>query len=489
MENQDVIIGRKPEKKLLDSVFNSKAAEFIAIYGRRRVGKTYLIRQFFAKKKCIMLQAVGILNGDIREQLQNFTDSVSEAFYDNIEIKPPASWGEAFKMLTRKIQQIDSKNKIILFLDELPWMATPRSGLLESLDYYWNKYWSDMPNVKLIICGSSASWILRKIIYNKGGLHNRITNKINLKPFNLSETREYLISKSCTFSQRQIAEIYMCMGGVPYYLKNISNDLSATQNINNMCFRSDGLLFDEFNKLFASLFNDAESYTELIRIIAQKRYGIRRSDLEKEVKLLSKGGGLTDRLRDLEEAGFIISFLPIQKQERGLYYKVTDEYALFYLKWIEPEKKSFLKAEPESDYWKYKFHTPAWYSWAGLAFELLCYKHISNIRKHLDIAGDARVGTWSEQSKNNSQGAQIDLLFDRNDDALTICEIKYTTEPFVINKDYSKNILQKKVAFIASTKTKKQIIIALISAEGIKENSYSKDLISRVMTLDDFFGK
>lgn len=485
----NVIIGRNEEQSELKDILNSNISEFIAVYGRRRVGKTYLIRNFFRSKKCIYFETVGLQNGSLETQLQNFADSLSETFYDKTPIRAESNWRDAFQRLTNIIEKINKKDKIILFFDELPWMSTPRSGLLEALDYFWNKYWVNFKNLRLFICGSSSSWILKKIIYNKGGLHNRVSRQLIVHPFSLKETKLYLDRMRCVFDKKQIMEIYMALGGIPYYLNGIKKHLTANQNINNLCFRKSGLLFDEFDKLFQSLFTEADAYIELIRIIAQKRYGVSRPELEEKSKLSQKGGTLTERLKDLEEAGFILSFLPLSHKKRGIYYKVIDEFSLFYLTWIEPEKTTLIKAESKSNFWKFKNKTPIWNSWSGYAFEAVCYKHIESIRRTLDIPEGSRTGVWrSDQKKDSNQsGAQIDLLFDRDDGAITICEIKYSASPFVIDKECAKNLLNKKEVFIKETKTKKQIFLAIIASSGIKNNFYSEELISGVVNEDNLF--
>ena len=481
------IIGREEELSELKDIFNSQTSEFVAVYGRRRVGKTFLIRNYFCSKKCIYFQAVGLQDGALKEQLQNFTDALSETFYDKMPMQSAISWKDAFQKLTTVIEKQNAKGKIVLFFDELPWMATPRSGLLEALDYFWNKYWVNFKNLKLIICGSSASWILKKIINNKGGLHNRITKQIILRPFTLKETQRYLEKMGCQCDQNQILEIYMSIGGIPFYLNGIKKNLTASQNINNLCFRNGGLLFNEFDKLFKSLFSEADAYIELIKLMAKKQYGVARQVLEEQSKLSEKGGTLTERLKDLEDAGFIMSFLPLWNKSRGIYYKVIDEFSLFYLTWIEPEKNTLLKTEGKSNFWKQKYKTPFWNNWAGLAFEAVCYKHIEFIRRALDIPDGSRSGVWRVNATDDKAGAQIDLLFDREDGAITLCEIKNSASPFVIDKQYAKNLLHKKEVFIKTTNTHKKILIALISSNGVKNNFYADDLLCGVVDLNHLF--
>lgn len=484
------IIGRVKEIITLREAFESKRPEFIAIYGRRRIGKTYLINNFFSNQDCLYFHMVGTQNDRMSAQLEHFTKELSRVFYNDEPIQNAKSWGEAFERLNKAIdlRYRAQQQKVVIFFDELPWIATPKSKFLESLEYVWNRFWGDLPYIKLIICGSSASWIIKKIIHNKGGLYNRVTKTIILRPFLLNETKEYLESLECRYKPHQILEIYMALGGVPFYLKEIKKGSSAMQNINNICFRPDGLLFNEFNDIFKSLYNNAEEYIEIIRVAAKTRCGISRAELESKCKLSKKGGSFTDKLKSLEDAGFILSFLPFNHSHRGIFYKVIDEYSLFYLYWIEQEHKTLLKIEADNNYWQNKYKTPAWHSWSGYAFESVCYKHLSNIRIVLDIPYDSQASTWQYIAKNSVEnGAQIDLLFDRKDNVFTLCEIKYTDEPFVITKEYARNLLNKEDVFIKQTKTTKQIFIALISASGLKDNTNSESIINGVVTAEDLF--
>lgn len=311
---------------------------------------------------------------------------------------------------------------------------------------------------------------------------------MRIEPFNLYDTKALLYRQGVKLNNQQIIQLYMAIGGIPHYLTHVEPGLSAAQNIDLLCFTKDGILFNEFDNLFASLFNKSESHEEIIRLISQTHYGMSRAELAEKSKL-SSGGWLNKRLKELEEAGFIASFTPYQHSSRGTYYKVIDEYSLFYLHWIEPYINSIRRRDIESGYWDAKKLLPTWKSWAGYAFESICYKHISAIRRALKINFGAEIATWrySPRSKQDDRGAQIDLLFDRNDDVVTICEIKYTVDPFIIDKQCAQILLNKTSIFKQQTRTSKQIFIAMISANGIKQTMYSEELINAVVTLDDLF--
>jgi hypothetical protein len=485
-----IIIGRKEEQLQLKKALDSIKAEFIAVYGRRRVGKTYLVNQFFLKEKCLLFHTTGKYQGSMEEQLALFTKTIVKTFFEDIgvKVKPLTNWMDTFELLTNNIEKLTKKEKIVLFFDELPWLATKRAGFLEALDYYWNTIWSKNKKIILVVCGSAASWMIKNIVNNKGGLHNRITIEIPLYPFTLKEAQDFLEYLGFKLNCQQILELYMVFGGIPHYLEKIQKELSIVQNISKLCFSRGGSLQSEFENLFSSLFDNAPAYVELINVIGMKREGVLRSDLDKKAKLSESGGTLTERLEALERAGFIRSFIPIEHTDRGLYYKIIDEYCLFYLSWIRPVIKQ-LKDEVDLYYWQAKVNTSAWKSWSGYAFESICRKHISQIRRALYIPPDALGGSWKYVSKQQSKekGTQIDLLFDRSDGAISICEIKYSEKPFLIDKNYAENLANKIDIYRKQTKTKKQIILSMITTNGIKKSVYSEKMVMGIVTLSDLF--
>lgn len=485
------IIGRYAELRKLQSAYESDEAEFIAVYGRRRVGKTYLIRSWASQKSdksCIFFQTSGIHGADISIQLREFRLEIERAFYDHHAgslLRDPENWVDAFTLLREAIDKMASRKKIIIFLDEFPWMATKKSNLLQSLDYQWNRFLVNNPRIKMIICGSSASWIIEKVLNNKYGLHNRVTRRIHLEPFTLNETYQYVRSRKITLSQSQVLELYMCLGGIPFYLKFIERGLSAVQNINMICFLKQGELFNEFKNLFSSLFENAHEHETIIRLIAEKRNGISRSDIERLYG--SKGGRVSVRLKELEDSGFIKSFLPIGRS-RGFFYRIVDEYTMFYLKWIEPTLQSALTSEWNDEYWESLSQSSSWKAWSGYAFESICFKHLPQIRYALKIPSGSVASSWKYSGKKGEDfGAQIDLLFERPDNSTTICEIKYCKMPFEITKDIVSNINKKVQVFQKVRKSEKDIFISMITSLRLKKNLYAEDFVSSEVTLDDLF--
>lgn len=482
----DPIIGRKKERQILEEALSSESAEFIAIYGRRRVGKTFLIKQFFGRLGGMFFELTGN-DENLKSQLKNFAGSLSNAFYKGAGMAVQASWMDALHQLTIAIDNTPKNKRITIFFDELPWLATPKSGFLKALEYYWNTKWSYRKKLTLIVCGSAASWMLKRIVHAKGGLHNRITVNIPLQPFSLIEVYAYLNYKGKQFNEHQALQFYMVMGGIPHYLNKIRKNLSVTQNINELCFQKGGFLFDEFNKLFHSLYEEPDIYVQIIRAIAKKRGGVSREELVRSVKKISDGGTLNMKLQSLEEAGFISIFLPLGHSRRGVHYRLIDEYTIFYLNWIESYKKQ-TRPTARDAHWISIMRTSSWHSWAGYAFEAVCLKHIDKIKEALGIDTiQSYCGDWRYVPEKGEAGAQIDLLFDREDDCVTLCEIKHTDKEFVITKDYAHELERKKAIYKERTRTKKQISWCLITSNGVSKNSYFKDLISHAIKLSDFF--
>lgn len=480
------IIGRLREQKILHGLFESKKAEFLALYGRRRVGKTFLVKNFVDSIPCVFFHVTGIQKGTAKEQMDEFTKQMGATFYSGAILAPRGRWKDIFEDLTLAIAKIPKDKKVILFFDELPWMATPRSRLLAALELYWNRYWVFDHRLKLIVCGSATSWIIENIINDTGGLHNRVTRTIQLDPFSLYETASFLKANQIHLEHRQILDLYTVFGGVPLYWTFVQKGLSAHQCIDELCFQRDGALVKEFGRLFASLFEDPKDYIGLIRIIAKHRYGIGQAELIEQAKL--PGGGYTvKRLVQLEEAGFITSLVPYGHKDKGVYYVIDDEYCLFYLHWIEPNLKTINKKSTNKGFWVLQSQRPRWKTWAGYAFESICYKHIPLISAALNVSPGSTAGTWRFSPRAKEEGAQIDLLFDRPDGAITLCEIKCSDSPFAIDKAYAQILSNKMKVFRKQTRTKKQLFLAMVTTFGLKPTIYSEEIVTNEATMEDLF--
>lgn len=487
------IIGRSTEIGFLETIWDSGEAEFVAVYGRRRVGKTHLVREYFSSRG-EYFELTGLKDGSLQDQLANFAQAFTQAFCVGKTFRPPSSlqspkdWREAFEWLTEVIESHCQQKKMVLFFDELPWLATKRSAFIQNLDYFWNTRWSKLGNLKLIVCGSAASWMLDNLINAKGGLYNRLTNTLLLKPYSLAQMKLFLASRNIKLSHKQLLDIYIVTGGIPHYLKRIQKGKSAAQNINDLCFMHDGLLLDEFPRLFESLFENAEVHLQIVREIAKARYGL-------SAKLLSErlgkktGGTLTNKLAELTAAGFIEKYCHYGKTKRDQYYRVIDEYSFFYLSWIEPYKTQDIVGQRDN-YWQLATKTAAWHSWAGYAFESVCYKHIQNILQAMQLGNThCRVGQWRYlPNKSTAQeGAQIDLIIERDDGMVSLCEIKYSDKLLLVDKKLAKNLLNKVEVYQTQFPMASDVNLAMVTTVGVKKNAWSSEMIDQQVTLDDLF--
>ena len=481
------LIGRTHEKKIFERFYNSSEASFLALYGRRRVGKTYLVRQLFEHRD-IYFEVTGRKDGRQAVQLLGFSDALEQTFgSQGVSTKEIKSWRQAFEQLTRCLQNVHKDKACVLFFDELPWLATQGSGLLQELDYFWNTRWSRDKRIKLIVCGSAASWILNKLIHAKGGLYNRLTDTILLEPFLLHETSEYLAARGIEWTPELVVDLYMVTGGVPHYLNQPAMSEAPAETIQRMCFSQDGLLFAEFDDLFSSLFVNADRHVRLVREIAKRRKGMARNELLTTLGLKS-GGSLNRRLEELQATGFVQRFVPYGKRLREQYFRIADEYTLFYLSWIEAVRMRGLPVPKH--HWQARMQTPAWRSWSGYAFEDLCLKHADAILAALGISGVAcEIGSWSFRPKPGSdeQGAQIDMIIDRADKVISLCEMKYSATPFIIDKAYSRELQRKMAVFKLKTRTKKMLQIVLVTSYGLQRNNHAEALHVKEVCLTDLF--
>jgi AAA+ ATPase superfamily predicted ATPase len=496
------IINREHEQEILKKRLSSNMAEFIAVYGRRRVGKTYLINNFF-QKKGIYFEVTGLnlleeseeaidskkTDTNMKRQLEIFTKKISDTFYYGAALVAPVNWVNAFEMLKKAIIDNKIKKKLILFLDEIPWLAGKRTDFIAGIDRFWNTWASRQKNIKLIISGSAASWVINNIVDSKGGLHNRVTQTIRLLPFTLAETKRYLRYNGIKLNNKQITDIYMVTGGIPFYLNAIDNGLSAAQNINKMCFSKDGVLVGEFNKLFKSLFSNADRYEKIVLALASKREGFTIAEIAKKTGI-PMGGNIAKYFENLREAGFVMNLSPYKPGKKSSHYRLSDEYSYFYLKWIKNVDQSILN-DPNSKYWELMENSGKWKSWSGYAFENICFKHIPAIKKAIGISNVITTeGPWKyipERNKYSQKGAQIDLVIDRNDNVISVCEIKYYTGKLSIDKKKADELMNKIRIFREKTKIRKSIFLVMITTEGVKKNPLSTQLIDNIVTLNDFF--
>jgi len=465
------LIGRKEEIDLLNAYLKSEKSEFIAVYGRRRVGKTFLIRKVYENK--IIFQLTGMANVNMAQQLSQFTSALNLR-KPNWKVNPVKNWFEAFQQLIAFIDNKSSNEKKVIFLDELPWLDTKGSQFLSALEHFWNSYASARNDIILIVCGSAASWIINKLFKNKGGLHNRITGKIKLAPFTLKEVEAFLLSRNAIYNRYQVLILYMAFGGIPFYIDLIKSEKSVIQNINDLCFSQEAPFRIEFENLYASLFNKHENHIQVIRALSNKNKGLSRNEIIQITKL-TNGGGLTRLLNELEESSFIRSYKAFGKKQNNKLYQLTDLYSLFYLKFIEKS------ARDDENFWINIVNTPTYFSWSGYAFEMVCLHHIYFIKKALGISGiQSAISTWQ------SSKAQIDLIIDRKDQVINLCEMKFSLNEFAIDNKYETNLRNKIETFRLQSKTKKALFLTFITSYGIKQNKHS-GMVRNDLNMDIFF--
>jgi len=476
------IIGRLVEQKILSQKRNSSKAELIAVLGRRRVGKTYLIRNYFEKE--IVFELTGMHDASLQVQLQNFTIAMQKATRSPILAPVPSNWLEAFTILDSFIGTLPTTQPAVIFLDEFPWLHTHRSNFLQAFDHWWNSSASRNGHIKVVICGSAASWMIDKVVEAKGGLHNRVTQTIRLLPFTLAETEAYLKSEGIALDRYKILQLYMAMGGIPHYLQHIKTGESPAQIIDRLFFTKDGPMLKEFSLLFESLFDHSSQHETVIRALAKKGIGLTRQEIIDETGL-SSGGSMSRILKELEESGFITAYIPFKKTINESIYKLSDEYSLFYLKFVDGVKPT------GEETWLSQFNTPSYTSWSGFAFESVCQKHTSQIKAAINIGAGIRTGVsaWRHFPPRGSKmkGAQIDLLLDRNDGIINLCEMKFSKDEFVIDKSYADELNNKVSVFQKETKTKSTIFPTMITTYGVKKNNYYSGLIQNEVTMDDLF--
>ncbi len=471
------MVGRLSEIQLLTSLGQAPKSSFVAVYGRRRIGKTFLIRTLFEDK--MTFQVSGIANVNSKQQQANFYASMLRYFPDLGEKSMPKDWFQLFQQLITALEASKEAKKVIFF-DELPWLDSgAASGFLPALEHFWNSWASARKDILLIVCGSAASWMISKLLNNHGGLHNRVTHRIKLDPFTLSECEAFFKSKSMIFDRYQLLQLYMALGGVPFYLDAVEKGKSVSQNINDLCFTPKGMLRSEFDNLYASLFKKADKHVAVIEALAKKTKGLDRNDLIKAAKLTNNGNA-TKILQELEQSDFIRKYNTFGKKSRNALYQLSDFYSLFYLKFIKNS------SDLDENYWLNSLDSPEMRTWSGYAFEQICLAHLSCLKKALGISGVQTISSaWMGDDGN--QKAQIDLVIDRRDHVINVFEMKFSREPFVIDKKYTEELRDKISVFRQATGTSKAIFLTFVTTFGLKQNAYATSVVQNSLTMDILF--
>jgi AAA+ ATPase superfamily predicted ATPase len=475
------IVGRKQEIEELERLYGSNRAEFVAIYGRRRVGKTFLIKQTF--KDRFTFQHTGVSPVDQQDEKNRMKTQLESFFYSMLNqglegYKQPKTWMEAFFLLTQLLQKLDNGQRMVIFFDELPWMDTPRSGFLSAFEGFWNGWCNGRDNVMLVVCGSATSWMLSNLSRNKGGLYGRLTDEIKVSPFTLKECEEYFEHEDIELSRYDIVQSHMVFGGIPYYLSYFRKGYSFEQLTDMILFGNKPRLKDEFNRLFRAIFTNAEDCKKIIRHLAKRNYGYTREEIASATGL-PLGGGLSDTLTALAESDFILRYSPYGKGT-GEYYKIIDNFCLFWLKHVEPhqEDATFFNDNCASDVMK---------GWHGVAFEQVCWQHIQQIKRALGIEGvKTSVSTWNVKGNETKTGAQVDLLIMRDDNIVNLCEMKFSGSPYTIDKEEEAKMLHRVDLLKETLSPKQKVHLTLITTYGLLPGKHSGK-VQKVLTCDDLF--
>lgn len=462
-------IGRETEVELLKNALDSSKSELIAVYGRRRVGKTFLIRETFAGK--MVLEVTGIYKGSFTHQLMNFYNEIKSQSTKFKKKDIPTNWMEAFNLLEKYLNSLKGKSKKVIFIDEFPWMHTHKSNFVSMFAHFWNTYCTKRKDLVVVLCGSAASFMVHKVINDKGGLHNRISVPIRLLPFNLHETELFLKSRRVNLDRYDYLLLYMAIGGIPHYLEKIKPGDSVPVAIDKLCFKQGGLLANEFNQVFASLFDDSQNHVKIVTALSLTRQGIGRDELARKTRVGS-GGTFTKAINELIESGFVAVYQPFYKKKKEKLYRLSDEYSQFYLKFIKNNSGRS---------WRNIFKSHSYVSWTGFAFEILCLKHVEQIKKGLGLSGiDTQSAAWRNKK------AQIDLVIDRADRCINVCEIKFIDKDYSITKSYAGELQRKKKEFINDLESRKNVFLTMVTTFNIASNKHSR-VVDNFVTMDDLF--
>ena len=477
-----VTIGRKTETEEFMRLYRSKRPEFVAVYGRRRVGKTYLIKNVFKDKMTFYHTGLSpfddTVSSKLQDQLKSFYHSL--VHYGMEPSAPPKNWYDAFYMLENLLKSLDDTERQVVFIDELPWMDTPRSKFLSAFEHFWNGWGSGLDNLLLIVCGSATSWIEDNLINNHGGLYGRLTYEIKLSPFNLQECEAYFNMENIQLSRYDITQAYMAVGGIPYYLGFFKKGYSLAQNIETLFFTRNAKLKNEFDRLFSSLFSKPMLYKKIVSLLATKHCGFTRDEISKATGI-PKGGGLSKMLAALEASDFILRYVPFGHSKRDEHYKLIDSFCLFYMKFLANNEIT------EPDFWEKNQNSQKLSAWKGIAFEEVCLNHIQQIKNALGVGSvTSKESAWSLRGNDETEGTQIDLLIDRADRVVNLCEMKFYKDEFAVDKAYDAKLRHRTQTLIDNLPRNKVVHLTLVTPFGLAYNEYF-GAFQQVVTIDDLF--
>ncbi len=475
------MVGRQREIKDLNRLYDGNKAELVAIYGRRRVGKTFLVDEVFGER--ITFRHAGLspegeeATGLLKTQLDHFYNSL--IIQGMKKCKKPDNWLDAFLLLEKYLQKKDDGSRQLVFIDELPWLDTSRSGFLRAFEGFWNNWGCHRKNLMVVVCGSANSWILDNLINNHGGLYNRVTYQIKLSPFSLGECAEFYNENHVSLSNYDIVQSYMILGGIPYYMGYFDPELSLAQNIDHLFFERNSALKDEYDRLFESVFVNPGAMKTILEVLSTRNAGYTRKEISEKTGF-SNGGGLSRYLNALVTSDFVVKYVPFGFGKREEYYKLTDPFCLFYLHFREAIDRG------DDEFWQHNLTAQPVVVWRGYSFENVCFNHIPQIKKALGISGvTTSASAWSKR-EDDEEGAQIDLLLSRNDNVLNMCEIKFYGDDFTVTGDYYRKLLRRQEMLMKEVNKKTVIRSTLVTTFGLKKNEYS-GIFTNIITLKDLF--
>lgn len=475
------MIGREQEAGELNRLYDSGRSELVAIYGRRRVGKTYLVDEVFSGR--ITFRHAGLSPTD--ENAKGLLQAQLNHFYNSLDLhgmepqEKPGNWLDAFLMLEKFLQKIDDGSRQLVFLDELPWLDSPRSGFLRAFEGFWNTWGCHRKNLMVVVCGSANSWVLDKLINNHGGLYGRVTHEIKLSAFTLRECEEFYRSKHVPFSRYDIVQSYMIFGGIPYYLGYMDESLSLAQNVDRLFFSRDGVLRNEYDRLFDSVFTNPTAIKAIVRLLYSRNAGYTRKEITEKLAV-TDGGTLSKHLNALLSSDFVVKYVPFGYSKRDEHYKLVDPFCLFYLHFVQGQTRS------NERFWQQNVTAQPVVTWRGFAFENVCFNHVSQVKSALGVSGViSSSSAWSKKG-DDEEGMQIDLLIQRADNVVNMCEMKFTSEDYSVDKKYYRTLLSRSERVREMVSPKVSVHSTLITTFGLKHNEYS-GAFSNVVTMDDLF--
>ena len=477
VDDQPILIGREEARLVLAKAYQSPQASLVSVTGRRRVGKTFLVKRYYDDKLRFVI--TGLASASKSMQLSNFTLKLQEAFGPSVQQTGFDNWLHAMAALSKLMDAalVEDPSRKVIFFDELPWLSSPKSGFLEAFSWFWNS-WAVDRKVVVVICGSAASWMMKKVVHNKGGLHNRITHRIVLQPFCLREAWDFMDSRGLVSDHSQRLQLFMALGGIPFYLQQLNPGESAHQAIDRLLFASAAPLANEFDLLYRSLFDMPDAHMAVVKALAEKQMGLTRNEVARSSKI-SSSGTLTRVLSELELSGFIDRSIPFGKKRNDALYRLMDEYSRFYLQWLEGKRTGGQRFTDLAT-------TPAFKAWSGFAFENVALRHQHELRKAMGISGVATVAnTYLARANEKGEGVQVELLLDRNDRTISLIESKFSEVPFRLTKEYAQSLRQKRSRFIAHSGTRKHVFLVLFTVFGLEPGPHSVGLVDQVLTVED----